>query len=409
MASAAEISLSLSEVPPRVRAGHPGLQAARLAVAEARGRGQGAGRLSNPDVAFEYQSESQVSPRAAQLSIDQAFPLTRRLSLEKKQSAQLVTAAEWEVLDAERLLITEAQSLSVRILSLNQQRTLHQQQIALATKLSAFAEGRARAGELSPLDATQARVDANRFRIQAHKLENESVLLTADLKTMLGLTPADVLILRGNLPAPTLPAEVEEVHHRADLQLAQAKVATAETETELSQARRWQDVTAGVFAASERQETGPGTAERTGFGGFRVAVPLPLWDQNKGEIAEKTASLERARQERDALHLRIRNEAAAAREEMIALAGLAKETQGELLPLIQAQSNQLEKAYETGQTSLVNLLDARDQLLEVESAALEAVRDFHLARIRYESAIGLPTSQLNNQSLTSHPHEIDQP
>ncbi|MCQ6473622.1 TolC family protein, partial [Vibrio parahaemolyticus] len=47
-----------------------------------------------------------------------------------------------------------------------------------------------------------------------------------------------------------------------------------------------------------------------------------------------------------------------------------------------------EKAYESGQTDLLTILRAREQRLQLEAAALDAVRDFHLARIRYEAAIG---------------------
>ncbi|MDZ4289406.1 MAG: hypothetical protein U0984_15690, partial [Prosthecobacter sp.] len=39
------LTLSLSDIGPRIRAQHPSLRAARLAVDEARGRQLGAGRL----------------------------------------------------------------------------------------------------------------------------------------------------------------------------------------------------------------------------------------------------------------------------------------------------------------------------------------------------------------------------
>ena len=39
---------------------------------------------------------------------------------------------------------------------------------------------------------------------------------------------------------------------------------------------------------------------------------------------------------------------------------------------------------------LLTVLRAREQRLQLEAAALDAIRDFHLAKIRYESAIGQP-------------------
>ena len=53
------------------------------------------------------------------------------------------------------------------------------------------------------------------------------------------------------------------------------------------------------------------------------------------------------------------------------------------------QTGKLEKAYESGQADLLTILRAREQRLQLEAAALDAVRDFHLARIRYVTAIGM--------------------
>jgi cobalt-zinc-cadmium efflux system outer membrane protein len=73
---------------------------------------------------------------------------------------------------------------------------------------------------------------------------------------------------------------------------------------------------------------------------------------------------------------------------MQAHADLARETRDTLLPLVMEQTSKLEKAYESGQTDLLTVLRARDQRLQLEAAALDAVRNFHLARIRYEAATG---------------------
>lgn len=402
-ATASAVTLTLSEIGPRVRTSHLSLKAARLAVEEARGRQLGAGRLSNPTVGMEFQNESRVSPRATTFSFDQAFPITRKLSLEKRLTSQLVKAAELEVFDAERRLIAEAQSLAVQLLSLNQQRALRQQQTALAMKLSEFVKGRANAGELSALDAAQAQVDAQRLLVEARKFENQSVSLLGTLKPMLGLSPSETLTVAGSLPPLTLPSAGAGWTQRADLQLSQTKIAAAQTDAELAKARKWQDVSAGFFAAREQQDLTPSSTERTGFVGFRISLPLPFWNRNQGEIAEKAASAERARLESEALSQVIASEADTSRKEMLANADLAKDTRDVLLPLVIEQTNKLEKAYESGQTDLLTILRAREQRLQLEAAVLDAVRDFHLARIRYEAAIGKHAPVVPSAKSTSHP------
>ncbi|SKA86338.1 Outer membrane protein TolC [Prosthecobacter debontii] len=381
-ASAPALTLNLESIPRRVKSHHPSLKAARLAVDEAKGRQLGAGRLSNPTAGLEAQYESRVSPGSVTFSIDQNFPLTRRLRLEKQLTSQLVMAAEYEVMEVQRRLIGEALELGVKLLALDKQRALREQQTALARKLSEFAATRAEAGELSALDAVQAQVDAQRLLSDSRRIEAESVSLKGRLKAMLGLAVEESLTLQGNLPPLTFPAQASW-QKRSDYQLAQTKVVAAQTDADLAHAKRWQDLSVGVFAAREKQD-----AEHTGYAGIRFSLPLPFWNRNQGEIAEKRASVERAQLESKALASQISHEAQTAHQEMEANATLVRDTRDKLLPLMKTQTDRLEKAYEAGQTDLLTILRARDQRLELEAALLDAIRDFHLARIRYEAAVG---------------------
>ncbi len=378
------LSLDFTDIAARVRSHHPTLRAARLAIEEARACQLGAGRLSNPSFETSFQNESRVSPRTTTFALDQSFPVTQRLRLEKKLSAQLVQAAELEVKDVERRTLAEARSLAVRLLTLDQHLSLHRQQMDLARKLSTFAKERATAGEVSPLDATQAQLDLQRLLLETRKMETERLGLAGSLKPMLGLAAGESLELTGNL-TPLLPS-TRAWQNRPDYQLARTKSEAAQTEAQLAKAKRWQDLSAGFFASREQQDVSPRHTERTGFIGFFIRVPLPLWNRNQSEIAEKTIHAERARLEQLALAHQITNEAETAHQEMQANAALLRETRDQLLPLVLEQTRKLEKAYEAGQTDLLTLLRARDQRLELESGALDAACHFHLARIRYEAA-----------------------
>lgn len=378
------LELPLSQVAARVKSHHPQLKAARMAVEQARGRQLGSGRLANPSAEASFQSVTRFSPQTVMLGIDQAFPLTKRLTLEKQLSAQLVAAAEFEVQDAERRFIAAARELAVRLLALDQQTALRKQQTQLASELSAFAKSRADKGELSPFDAAQAQVDAQRLLLEAKRLQTEHISLLGQLKPMLGLTPATSLTLTGRLPALVVP-DRRGWMRRPDFQLAQAQITAAQTDTALAHAKRRPDITAGLFAAQERQQD-----MDSGYVGFRFSIPLPFWNKNEGEIAEKAATAERHRLEAEALAQQIASEADSARREMQAQSDLARETRDTLLPLVIEQTQKLENAYQSGQTDLITLLRAREQRLQLESAALDAERDFHLARIRYEAATASP-------------------
>ena len=384
--SASALTLSIPDIAQRIVQHNPDLAAARLSIEEARGRLLGAGRRANPEAGFDLKHDPRFSEGAIGLSLDQKFPVTARLRLEKKLSAQLVAAAELEVREIERKIIAEAQMLGVKLLSLEQQRALRQQQTELATKLADFAKGRAAVGELSALDAAQAQVDAQRLLLESRKLETERVSFIGELKPKFGLSSQSALSITGTLPAMKSVTAMRSWEQRADYQLARLKEDASLTDIDLARSKKWEDISVGAVLEGERMEDAPEGLSRTGFLGFRVSIPLPFWNKNEGEIAEKTASAQRAALETKALGSLIANEAQAALNEMKANAALAAETKDKLLPLVNEQTAKLEKAYESGQTDLFTVLRARDQRLQLEAAVLDATRDYHLARIRYEAA-----------------------
>jgi outer membrane protein, heavy metal efflux system len=387
LALAGEASLSLPGLPSYTKQHNPDLAAARLRITEAQGRLLGSGRFANPEAGVSFTHDRRFEEGTIGVSFDQKFPLTARLRLEKALSKQLVTAAELEVQDMERKLIAEVQALAVKLLSLEQQGLLRKEQTELAQKLSKFAVDRAAAGELSPLDAAQAQVDSQRLLLEGRKIETEKISLLGELKPKLGLAPTDRLSLKGTLPEMSLPAK-SSWQQRADYQLSRIAEDAARTEIDLAKSRKWDDLTAGVILEGENHEDGVNGLESKPFFGFRLSLPLPFWNKNEGEIAEKTASSRRAALETKALSSLIANEAEAARDEMAAYASLARETKDKLLPLVTEQTGKLEKAYESGQTDLLTVLRAREQRLQLEAAVLEATRDYHLARVRYEAALG---------------------
>ena len=64
------------------------------------------------------------------------------------------------------------------------------------------------------------------------------------------------------------------------------------------------------------------------------------------------------------------------------------ENTAQLLPLARQQIERVRETYTNNKASLQDLLRARDQLLMVEMDRVNALRDFHLARVRWKAALG---------------------
>lgn len=388
------MALTLDRVPGYALAHNPQLAAARLRIEEARGRLLGSGRLANPALEAEFSQNARTPERMGGVAFMQRFPVTSRLRLEKAVSRAQLAAAEAEVRDAERKLVAQARTAAVKLLAIRAQRGLREQQLAAAREQSDFIAGRVAKGEASAVDAGMMELEVQQLGVELLTLESARAALIGELRPMLGLAAHESLEIAGSLAAPgALPGSGATGQGRADLDAAGHQAEAARQAAGLARAQRWQDVEAGLTANVERTEDAPEGRSNDYFVGLRISVPLPLWDRNEGRIAEADAAAARAEKERAALTLNIREEAEAARSEMAALAKLLAEMDRALLPKAAQVEEQLRSAYGAGQTPLTEVLRARSRRLELAQRRVDALRDFHLARVRYDAAIGHPISR----------------
>ena len=177
---------------------------------------------------------------------------------------------------------------------------------------------------------------------------------------------------------------------RPDFQVAKLDALAAAQGVALEQARRYDDVEGAVFAGVERSEDVPVGYENEAIIGLRFKVALPFWNKNEGAIQEAQARKSRKELEAVALARGIRLEAEATRAEMTQWVGLIREINDNLLPLADEQSTLTEEAYRNGQCEIQAVLRSREKRLQLASARLDALREFNLARVRHETAIGKP-------------------
>ncbi len=382
--------VTLNNIPDRVRRDNPDLAAAHLRIREALGRMKQAGRRSNPELEGGLEGNHHFDEGKIEIGISQRFPVTNRLRLEKDISVLELKAAEAEVREVERLLVAEARSALVEVLAFQQQRKLREQQAEVSAKLAEFTAQAAEKGELSSIDAGQSRLEAARYASEIRQLRAREVAAVGKLKPVLGMTTGEVLNVTGTLPPAVLPGGGADPSRRPDFQAATLDARAAEQAIALEKSRRYDDIEAGIVAGLERSEDAPEGFESEGIVGLRIKVALPFWDRNEGNIEAAEAKAERKKKEADALAHTIRHEANATRREMVEWRRMLAEITDNLLPLAANQAAEAEVAYRDGFTDLQAVLRAREQQLQLASSRIEALRNFHLARVRFEAAAASP-------------------
>lgn len=384
------VIVTLSSVADRVRSQNPDLAAARIRIREALARDHQSGRLPNPEIETSFEHNTSFREGRLEVGFSQRFPATGRLRAEKELSATGIRAAEAEVREAERGLTTAARQGVVKLLAIRERRHLLQQQVELARSFAAVLTESAAKGEGSAIDAGQARLEAGGLALEIRKLESEETRLAGELKPLLGMRPGDPLAVSGSLPPPGPPAAQAGPSHRPDYQIALLDEEAARQDLVLERIKRREDIEGGLFAAAERTEDAPDGYENEGLIGIRFKFPLPLWNKNEGAIQEAEARSLRKRGETEALAANIRLEAETARAEMAQWADMLSEIERDLLPIAKEQATLAETTYRAGQIEIGAVLRSRGKHLELAASRLDALREFHLARIRHEAALGTP-------------------
>jgi len=368
---------------------NPDLAAARYTIEEARGRVIQSGRLSNPEL------ESELKPNVRgrgeysfSVGFTQRFPLTKRLWFERAISQAELRVAEAEVLNGGRLLSVDVRSAAIRLIALRRQKELKEIQRKNSTDLAAAAKGMAKQGLGSELDVTQLELEARQLSLELLQADGEIATITGTLRPLLGLKPTEPLSIIGDLQAPQPVKTGASPPQRADYRAALEKESAARTSIDLAKAGKWEDAGFGLSADIERAEDAPEGKETDGFIGFKFSLPLPFWNKNEGKVHEATAAANRASKERQALGLKIRSEAEAARAEMEAAARIVSESSGPGLSKALEFETSVRKAKDEAKATFTDVLRAREKRLAFEAAHMTALRDYHLARVRLMAAQG---------------------
>lgn len=385
------LALTLNTIGEAIRRFNPDLTAAQRRIDEARARVEQSGLLSNPTLSTSFENDPNFREIGFQVGFNQAFPITGRLRLEKQVTKAELAVAVAEVADVERRIIGEAREMAVQFIALQRQKNLRGEQLKVAMELVDYIEGAAEKGEVSQLDAVQAKLEANQLEIEIRQLETRTHQFTGVLKTLIGLKPSDSLTLAGTLDNVSMPPRHDlDLRQRMDYEAAQASALAANRAVKLEKARKWQDITAGLFAGYSREEDLPMGLEDEQRIGFQISIPLPIWNNNQGAVKEREATERRLRTATIALGNRIRNDVQTDYLLMSAQAALANDIESILLPDSRNQMENTTTAFRNGLVDLLQVLRARDQHLRLQSALLTARRDFHLARVRYETGLGQP-------------------
>lgn len=373
---------------------NPGLLKSRAELRAALARVPQAGALPDPGVEFETMGADGVGS-SQRVLLGQAFPWPGTLG-QRESVASLQARAYWHEVQAMELAIAaRIRTIAAEIAYLQRESQLVQENRDLYTKQEAFLEQASRGGgavsELVRVEMESGLLDDDHARI------GESIARQqAELEALVGRPVTSAEIARVTVQnQPSAPAPLERLIARLEtanplLQAMEARIRAAEAGVRLARLETYPDfmLQGGyrrVNAAAMR-----GGSDWQNEAVVMFSVSIPIWGgKNEGKREEATAMLEQAQAEREEMALMLRAELRTLLSRSRDAARRAGLFEGQLLPKARQALETVEASYRSDQASLLDLFEARRQLLDTETNYWRAVTTQHIVNAELDALFGL--------------------
>jgi cobalt-zinc-cadmium efflux system outer membrane protein len=340
-----------------------------------------AGLLRNPVFSVLFPLGPKQLEWALQFPFEVLWQRPRRVAMAEANARVIGERLVWDGLT----LVAQARSAHADAVIAERRVQLSAENADVAQRLARITEARLRAGDISELEARASRADAARAQAAQRALEHDQELARVALAALLGLDAAADQVRavpdRGlDLTAcGTESSRLEEaLAARPDVRAAEIGIEAAGDRARWERSRVWTLV--GVLDGN-----GTGANANAGPG---VNLEIPVFNRNQGGIARADAEIERASRQYTAVRAQVLTDvrSSSARVRQAEQAAAAWRT--EVVPSLEGELRQAERAYQAGEIPLYVLLEGNRRLLEGRSRLLDADADLQRAAIALERSIG---------------------
>ncbi len=351
-----------------------------------------AARLPNPTLSASVRWP-QDPPRGPNAEFGLTAPLLDSLLLPLRQrlAQERLGQVQQRIVHEVLSLIADVKLAAYDVLARQELRA----SVATAADLGAAADELAQrqfdAGNTASLDRLQAQAAAQQSRLELLRADADLNAAREQLNRLLGLSGAQIgWRLTGGLPAlpdeRPLPSNLESLalDQRLDLAAARQEAVIAKSALDLRRKTRLLPGTVDAGVDTER-DSGGGRVT-----GPRLELQVPLFDRGQADVARLEAQWRQAEDRAEALAADIGSEVRTARDALTVARQAAGFFQETLLPQRQLLLRETLLQYNAMQRSPYDVLRAREQQQSAERGAIEARRDYWLARTRLERALGAP-------------------
>jgi cobalt-zinc-cadmium efflux system outer membrane protein len=377
-------SISLPQALSTAMDANPDLAAARQEIGIADGARKQAGLIPNPEISYEAE-DTRRSTSTTTVRLSQTLELGGKRGARVEVATYGQTAAQLELDRRVNGLRADVVQAFYAALRAQTGLDLAKQSLELTERGLRIVDGRVRAGKSSPVEATRAQVQLAEARLQFRRAETEKATAYQELAQITGSAVTVFDRLDSPTLSPGLPPQAEELLSKLDetAEMRQAVVQIDKSDASLGaeKAQRIPNLTVSVGSQYDRS-----VRERVNVVG--LSMPLPLFDRNQGNILSASRRADQARDQRNAVELRLRTETLTSLNQWTTAMQEVESYDKTILPSAQQAVDTATRGFEMGKFGFIEVLDAQRTLIVARGQYLESLAAATNARAQVERVYG---------------------
>lgn len=355
------------------------------------GRLAQAGTFPNPEI--EFSAENFWGDKDLRgfdgaeytLAITQLIELGGKRSKRQRVAGKDLALSKWDYEGRKLDLLHEVTKAFVDLIAAQERFNVTDELFRLAEQSLQTVSARVQAGKVSPIDEIKASVELSKSKIELEHAKRSLDAARRHLSISLGSPEPFFKKAVGKLALdadiPSSGACAEKVHNSPYIARWSEEIEQRKAALNLERANRIPDPSVSIGV--RRLEDTESTAMVAG-----ISLPLPLFNQNSGAIAEADSRLAKAEEERRAAILKLQIAVTEAHQALSTAFIEAKALKESILPELQAAFDAVQEGYRYGKFSYIDLLDAQRSLSESRKHFIESLAAYRKAYSEIERITG---------------------
>ncbi|MEN8259910.1 MAG: TolC family protein [Pseudomonadota bacterium] len=295
--------------------------------------------------------------------------------------------AVWDHESKRMDVMTQVVKAFVELLRAQEQQKLAGDLVALAERVEQVIASRVRAGQVSPVEETRAKVNLASVKIERQRAERERLAARKTLAALWGSTEpffeSAVGALNDVKPLPSHQTLLERIRENPDLARWASEIAKRQAAVKLAESLAIPDVTLTVglqqFIETDDSAVVAG-----------ISLPLPVFNRNQGGVEEANQRLNKAAETRRNAEVTVATSLNTAYQRLAFARAEVEGYQSAVLPGAESAFAAVQKGYRLGKFSLLDVLDTQRTLFNAKAKYLRALATYHQGIAEVERLVGAP-------------------